>query len=149
MESMRLASYEQIGRDEMQPGANAWQDPEGRCQEDMGGSSENWWERFSAPRREQASMVSLKFSCTLAEHMLCSCGQHLGGAHQHLTKWRVSKILFRKWDVVWLQKLHMSSASTEYISLFFFILWPPEEKNTTLLWNTKEKRIYFLKEDGG
>lgn len=30
-------------------------------------------------------MVSLKFSCTLAEHMLCSCGQLLGGAHQHLS----------------------------------------------------------------
>lgn len=51
----------------MHPGANAWQDPEGRCQEDMGRSLENGLERFSVPRREQASMASLKFYYTLAE----------------------------------------------------------------------------------
>lgn len=51
----------------MQPGAGTWKHPGGRCQEGLGGSSENGLERFSVPRREQASMASLTFYCTLAQ----------------------------------------------------------------------------------
>lgn len=50
-------------------------------------------------------------------------------------KCRVGKFLFRKWDLEWLQKLHLSSDSTEYISSrgvyssrVFSIPCPPREE---------------------
>lgn len=98
------------------------------------------------------SQVLLHISWTICSARVGStCG---GRCISFRLKCRVEKFLFRKWDLEWLQKLHLSSASTSYISsqgvysgwLFFHSMSTKRRKNIRLsitLKHTREKILSF------